>query len=917
MRDENKARKQLINKLEEMPERIAELETLEIQPKQIEKKLHESDDKEFKILAERLDEVVYRANPKTFAATYVNRAIEKIYGYTAEEWINDPKLWVNTIHPEDKERVIAEITELMSKFENKAMEYRIIRKDKTTRWVRDHVSLEKDQQGPVISISGFLCDITDQKRVEERMLIRDRAFTSVTNGILITDARQPDNPIIHCNPAFEKITGYSRDEIIGRSCRFLQNDDNDQEGIKELRKAIEVGREHKVLLRNYKKDGTFFWNELTISPVEDESGKLTHFVHVINDVTESKASEELLKISHAELEQRVGIRTKEITEVNESLRVENEKRKRAEEELNKRNRDLELLNAITQAVHESLDLEEVYKIALDMTTALENVDMAMIYLVDDDNKEAVLQVSRNVPEDYIHRAGRIPYPKGVTWKVINTGVIINIEDIQKDSNVGPAGKDIGHHSALGIPISLEEQVIGVIWFLSYKERWFDREERNLLSTIGDQISLAISKAKLYGELSKKNRYEKIIRTVTQSVHQSIDLQEVLENAVDEIIKNLDSVDKVSIHQVEGKEVVIKAYRGTPAWYIDRAGRIPYPNGYTWRVIMDGKPRYCPDADQDSYIVPAGRELGIKSYLSMPIHFGGDTIGAINVNSFHKNAFDDDELKLLEIVANQIEVAINIARQTEALRNSEDALQKTNEELELRVKERTQKLSEINKELKKENAKRRSAEEHTKKSLQEKEILLREIQHRVRNNLQIVTGLLYLQSGQFKDKEINNAFNETQNRVRSMALIHEHIYQSKDLRSINFGDYVRNIGTYLLNSYGIKPKDIRLKIKIRNASMNADKAILCGLIVNELISNALKHAFPNGKEGEICIELDSLNSNCVLTVSDNGIGFPKDLKYRKAKSLGLQLLTALTDQLDGSIKINRRSGTSFKITFPEK
>ena len=114
-----------------------------------------------------------------------------------------------------------------------------------------------------------------------------------------------------------------------------------------------------------------------------------------------------------------------------------------------------------------------------------------------------------------------------------------IENIQKDPNIGPAGSDLGHHGVLGIPITLEEKVIGVIFFLSFKERAFDKQEVSLLSSIGDQIAVAIAKAKLYKELSKKNRYEEIIRSVTQSIHQSIYLQEVLENAVEAMNENID------------------------------------------------------------------------------------------------------------------------------------------------------------------------------------------------------------------------------------------------------------------------------------------------------------------------------------------------------------------------------------------
>src|SRR3989304_1260629 len=188
------------------------------------------------------------------------------------------------------------------------------------------------------------------------------------------------------------------------------------------------------------------------------------------------------------------------------------------------------------------------------------------------------------------------------------------------------------------------------------------------------------------QLERKNRYETIIRTVTQGVHRSIELQEVLENAVESMSKNIDRVENISIYLVEGEEAILKAYRGYSDWWVKRVGRIPYPKGFTWKTIIEGKPRYCPDVDQDTFIGPAGREVGTRSYLSMPIRNEGKTVGVININSLKKNAFDEEELKLLEIVAQQIEVAINNAQIAEALRQSEESYRTAKDELEIKVKD---------------------------------------------------------------------------------------------------------------------------------------------------------------------------------------------------------------------------------------
>ena len=332
--------------------------------------------------------------------------------------------------------------------------------------------------------------------------------------------------------------------------------------------------------------------------------------------------------------------------------------------------DLEISYTITQAVHKYLDLDEVFKIALDMTIALENVDMAFIYLVDFGRKEAVLRAQRNVPKDYIKRAGSIPYPKGITWKIIDSGKAINIEDIQKDRYVGPAGRKLGHHGVLGIPITIEDKVIGVIYFASYKERQFRAQEVDLLSSIGNQIAISVAKAQLYRELSRRNQYQTIVSAVTQAVHRSIDLIEVLENATESMIENIDRANSITIYLIEGNEAVLQAHRGLTDQYIKQAGRILNPKGATWKAIIEGSPIYCEDVESDKVIGPAGRKMGVKSYLCTPIRFDGKPVGSLNITSFSKNAFEEEELKLLSIVAQQIEVAIHNAKQAAIIRESE-------------------------------------------------------------------------------------------------------------------------------------------------------------------------------------------------------------------------------------------------------
>jgi two-component sensor histidine kinase len=225
------------------------------------------------------------------------------------------------------------------------------------------------------------------------------------------------------------------------------------------------------------------------------------------------------------------------------------------------------------------------------------------------------------------------------------------------------------------------------------------------------------------------------------------------------------------------------------------------------------------------------------------------------------------------------------------------------------------LSKVNDDLRNEIAERKKAEGKINASLHEKVVLLREIHHRVKNNLQVISSLLNLQSGYIEDKKSLEIFRESQNRVRSMALIHEKLYNSKELNKIEFSEYIKSLTKDLFNSYNIDNDRISLRSDFEGIYFEVDTAILCGLIINELVSNSLKHAFPNGKKGEVFIGINKIQDNkYVLILKDNGIGFPQNLDFRKTESLGLQLVITLTEQLGGVIDLNRNGYTEFKIIF---
>jgi two-component sensor histidine kinase len=212
------------------------------------------------------------------------------------------------------------------------------------------------------------------------------------------------------------------------------------------------------------------------------------------------------------------------------------------------------------------------------------------------------------------------------------------------------------------------------------------------------------------------------------------------------------------------------------------------------------------------------------------------------------------------------------------------------------------------------AQRTRVERQIRESLHEKEVLLKEIHHRVKNNLQVVSSLLTLQANQTDDQLATTLLGDSQNRVKAMALIHESLYRSSDLARINFTDYVNGLLQFLIPAYETA-NHVTIHIQAEDIWLSLDTAVPCGLIINELISNALKHAFPDGVDGLIQVEMRRDGEGFTLSVKDNGIGFPEGIDYRNTTSLGLQLVGSLARQLDGMVELLDGVGTTVKITFP--
>jgi two-component sensor histidine kinase len=226
-------------------------------------------------------------------------------------------------------------------------------------------------------------------------------------------------------------------------------------------------------------------------------------------------------------------------------------------------------------------------------------------------------------------------------------------------------------------------------------------------------------------------------------------------------------------------------------------------------------------------------------------------------------------------------------------------------------------------LRKKMARLEKSKRQIQASLKEKDVLLKEVYHRVKNNMQFILSLLNLQSQYVKDERAREMLKNCQHRIRSMQLVHERMYQSKESGKIEFAWYIRSLVAYLFRSYIVEPKLISLKIELEDVLLDINTAIPCGLIISELLSNSLKHAFPRNKyqgkgeklNREIHIKLSSNGHGLItLVVGDNGVGLPEEFDLLKTETMGLKLVKDLVDQLNGTISLQRKRGTEFQISF---
>ncbi len=454
---------------------------------------------------------------------------------------------------------------------------------------------------------------------------------------------------------------------------------------------------------------------------------------------------------------------------------------------------------------------------------------------------------------------------------------------------------LGITSMLDVPLWLTGRVAGVLCCEHVgPARAWTQAEMDFSNSIVEMLALAV-------ESAERQRMESELRSAQSrqatlvELEAAINREETLQKVLDDIAETVTSQMPASAASVVLWDAVDETFTvsattvpGQPS----QAGaqRVRRSGGASRAIVDSGAPVITPDVSEDPHSANALLDqFGMRAYAGVPLLSDGKVLGVLYAIDREVRKYTAEDVGFLTAVASRATAAMVRFRLYESLR-------------------------ETNAQLADEVAERRVAEKKISASLREKEVMLQEIHHRVKNNLQVVSSLLNLQSRDNADPGLRAAFAESQQRIRSMALIHEMLYQSENLAEIDFGNYLRALVPVLLRSYNMKDGQVTHHIEADVIALRPQTAVPMGLIVNELVTNSLKHGFRDGRGGRISILCRRRGHEVELTVSDDGVGLPPDFTTEKTTSLGLRLVGMMKSQLDGRFEARNDNGAKFVFTF---
>src|SRR3989304_4514611 len=510
-------------------------------------------------------------------------------------------------------------------------------------------------------------DVTERKRSEEELRILNTVMEAVHKS---SDLKEV------FNIALDKVMKLTDIDIVG----IYLGDEATNEAVLEAHRGypdkylVRAGRIKSpkgVTWKVISSGETYIVQDVSNDPYVGPAGKESGFQSFMSVPIKAKDRAIGAIHFHSYKQNKFGKREVELfSSIGTQIAIAVAKTKQTED-LKLANKDLSALNTIATSIHKSLHLQEIYNVALDTVLDITAFDILMIYLADENTNEAVLQAHRGLTEAYIKRAGRIPCPKGVTWRVINSGERSLIDDIQKEPDLGPAGRALGHHTVLGVPIRQEDKTIGVVFFASRMVLELSSLDISLLNAIGSQIGTAIVQARLYEREYKQREQIEALQVISQSITSELDYSVVLQDIAKYALRFASG--KFSFVAVKENESIFrtKAVAGEDdsyatnlhAW-IDINQDLPYECTNFKKCIHTKSPVVISDVLTQFTIEFWREELikrGINSIAVVPLIYKSDVRGVLALYSTEYSAYDQTKLGLLASFANQAAIAIENAR----------------------------------------------------------------------------------------------------------------------------------------------------------------------------------------------------------------------------------------------------------------
>jgi len=860
-----------------------------------EKKLKESEARYFR-LAENARDMIFRMSVSNGEYDYVNKASTEITGYLPDEFYNTPGLLQKIVHNSWRDKYKENLESLLKENEPHFFEFEIVKKSGEQRWLNQKSVIFRNENNVPVLLEGIVTDITEQKRYE-KLLKEQREeykliFEAIPAMVLVKDT---NNNILRVNSLGASYMGYTVSEMEGRNIKdffpreFRKYIDEDKQIINSGKPLIGINEEY---INNYGEKRVIKYDKF---PYYDSGNKIAGVIVMAQDITRQVEVEKKLK----DVEQKNSVLINTIPDLlfeydsdgrHLDYRAANPEDlyKRPEDFLGKKVSEIlpiEISGQYMECIKKTIKNNETQVFEYSLKLALGEKDFEARFVKSGENR--AISIIRDITEqksiEKVLRENESKFrnlyqnaPIAVSRLNLKTN---EYEFVNKEFE-RLSGYTLEEYNMLDISektamIYNEDRGIASEQYKSWTVEGYPGVKKLEYRIINRNKNILWLETYLYIDTDKKGSKNYLIEFALDVTERKLNEARIKES--EERYRTFIEQSSEGIFRVEFKNA------------------IPVDLDINEQLKM---------LDKESYIAESNEQFA-KMYGLLS---SNDVIGDWNDINVLIKQYKTSELAR-KFIQNSYTLIEEESEERDADGKSKIFLLNANGVVE------NSKLIRIWG-IQWDITNRKIAENALKQSLNEKEILLKEIHHRVKNNLQIVTSLLKLQSKYVNDEKAVELLKESQNRVQSMSLIQQKLYQSRDFSHIEFNEYIQTVTMHLQHSFGILEDRVKVIVDARGIVMSIDNAIPCGLIINELVSNSLKYAFPEGKNGEIYIltAYDKFSGDYWLTVRDNGIGMPKDMDITKSNTYGLSLVYLLVGQMGGTIEVYSSGGTEFRINF---